>query len=162
MKVKIGKYPKGDGERKIDVHIDSHDTWSMYETLSHIIVPMLKQLKETKQGSPFIDDEDVPEHLRSSKAPPVENTWDADEHYHYHARWDWVLNEMTWTFEQYQTEWENQFFHGNIDYKINEDGILEEGPNHTLIIDEENRKKHIERMKHGRMLFAKYYECLWD
>lgn len=160
MKVKIGKYPKGDGERKIDVRIDQYDTWSMYETLSHIIVPMLKQLKETKHGSPYVDDDDVPEHIRSTNAPPVENSWDSDEHYH--TRWDWVLDEMIWTFEQYQIEWEDQFFHGNVDYKIDENGHLVEGPNHTLTIDEENRKKHIERMKHGRTLFAKYYECLWD
>lgn len=160
MKVNIGNYPKGDSERKIDVRIDPHDTWSMYNTLSHIIVPMLKQLKETKQGSPNVDDEDVPEHLRSSNAPPTENEWDADEHYH--TRWSWVLDEMIWTFEQHQTEWEDQFTHGNIDLYVNEDGYLATGPNHTMHIDNKSKNKHVERMKHGRMLFAKYYECLWD
>ncbi len=41
-------------------------------TLSHIVVPMLKQLKETKHGAPFVDDEDVPEELKSTSAPPKE------------------------------------------------------------------------------------------
>ena len=48
------------------VKIDYWDTWSMDHTLSPIILPMLKQLKETKQGSPFVDDADVPEHLWST------------------------------------------------------------------------------------------------
>ena len=61
-------------DRKIDyVKIDYWDTWSMDHTLGHIALPMLKQLKATKHGSPFVDDEDVPEHLRSTAAPPKEN-----------------------------------------------------------------------------------------
>jgi acetylornithine/succinyldiaminopimelate/putrescine aminotransferase len=39
---------------------------------------MLKQLQETKHGAPLVDDEDVPEHLRSTTAPPRENEWDVD------------------------------------------------------------------------------------
>ena len=80
------------------VKIDRWDTWSMDYTLSHIIVPMLKQLKETKHGSPFVDDEDVPEELKSTSAPPKENDWDTDENHF--KRWDWALNEMIWAFEQ--------------------------------------------------------------
>jgi hypothetical protein len=30
---------------------------------------MLKQLNATKQGAPLVEDEDVPEHLRSTAAP---------------------------------------------------------------------------------------------
>jgi len=160
MKVKIGKYPKDDSDRKIEVRIDPHDTWSMYETLAYIIVPMLKQLKYTKQGSPNVDDEDVPKDIRSTNAPPVENERDAD--IHFHVRWEWVINEMIWTFEQYQIEWDQQFFKGNFDYIINDEGSLIEGPKHTGYIDREARDIHVERMKQGRMLFAKYYDCLWD
>ena len=47
-------------KQKINVRIDKHDTWSMDHTLAHIILPMLKQLKETKHGAPNVDDEDVP------------------------------------------------------------------------------------------------------
>ena len=58
-------------KRKIKVRIDKYDTWSMDNTLALIILPMLKQLKETKHGSPLVDDEDVPEHMRHtlSKGP---------------------------------------------------------------------------------------------
>ena len=45
------------------VKIDAHDTWSMDCTLAHIIVPMLKQLKETTHGAPFVDMDERPEDL---------------------------------------------------------------------------------------------------
>ena len=53
---------------KIDyVKIDRWDTWSMDHTLAHIVLPMLKQLQKDKHGSPYVEDEDVPEELRSEK-----------------------------------------------------------------------------------------------
>lgn len=61
---------------------------------------MLKQLKETKQGAPYVDDEDVPEHLRKSAAPPTENEWDTDDNHF--KRWDYVLDEMIFAFESKQ------------------------------------------------------------
>ena len=95
-------------KRNIKVRIDYYDTWSMDNTLAYIIAPMLKQLKETKHGSPFIDDEDVPENIRSINAKPKENDYDVDEYHH--DRWNYVLNEMIWTFEIYNTDWEMEFY----------------------------------------------------
>ena len=46
-------------KRTIKIHIDEWDTWNMDHTLSLIIVPMLKQLKETKHGAPGVDDDDA-------------------------------------------------------------------------------------------------------
>jgi hypothetical protein len=106
MKVHIGPYPKGERARKINIRIDKYDTWSMDSTLALIIHPMLVQLKQTKHGSPWIDDEDVPEELRSTSAPPKENEWDTDDNHH--ARWDWVLDEMIWAFETHLDD-ESQF-----------------------------------------------------
>ena len=106
MKVHIGPYPKGERARKINIRIDKYDTWSMDSTLALIIHPMLIQLKQTKHGSPWIDDEDVPEELRSTSAPPKENEWDTDDNHH--ARWDWVLDEMIWAFETHLDD-ESQF-----------------------------------------------------
>ena len=61
MKVYIGRYPKDPNkEQKVNVQIDKWDTWNMDATLAHIIVPMLKQLKATKHGAPYVADEDVP------------------------------------------------------------------------------------------------------
>jgi hypothetical protein len=51
MKIKIGKYPKGCGDRKIDVDIEQFDTWSLDHTLAHIILPALMQLREIGRAS---------------------------------------------------------------------------------------------------------------
>ena len=53
-------------DRDIQVQIDPWDTWSMDHTLAHIILPMLKQLRNTKHGSPNVDNTDVPEYLCST------------------------------------------------------------------------------------------------
>lgn len=85
------------------VRIDPYDTWSMDETLAHIIIPMLKQLKETKHGSPLVNDADVPDELKSTNSKIVNPDFGIDENVH--QRWSWVLDEMIWAF----------------DYKINSD-----------------------------------------
>ena len=164
MKVKIGKFPNYrfwhrwfniEPEQKIEVKIDPWDTWSMDYTLAHIIVPMLKQLKATKHGAPNTDDDDVPEHLRSTSAPPKKYDWDVDE-FHF-KRWDWVLEEMIWAFEQkIDEEWDAQYYGPWIPPKEGEViGDFE-------WIDTEGRDKHHDRIKNGLRLFGKYYEALWD
>ena len=91
------------------VKLDQWDTWSMDHTLAYIIHPMLLQLKETKHGAPYTDDKDVPKELKSTSAPPKENEWDTDE-FHF-QRWDYILDEMIWAFEQeLKDDDENQFF----------------------------------------------------
>ena len=127
--------------RKIDIQIDNYDTWSMDYTLALIIVPMLKQLKATKHGSPMVDDKDVPKHLRSTSAAPKENEWDIDEHHH--ARWDYVLDEMIWAFEQIITD----------DYEE----LLLYGSGDKVALEKYNK-----RISNGTMLFGKYYRALWD
>jgi hypothetical protein len=93
------------------VRIDPWDTWSMDSTLAPIILPMLRQLQATKHGSPNVDDEDVPEHLRSTVAAPRENDWDIDSNHH--DRWDWVLNEMIFAFgKKCQDDWTQEFHTG--------------------------------------------------
>lgn len=144
---------------KIDyVKIDKWDTWSMDYTLAHIITPMLKQLKETKHGSPFVDDEDVPEELRSSSAPPKENEWDTDENHF--KRWDWVLNEMIWAFEQNLDYDSEEKFFDHSDVETDKNDIL--GQINKIKIDHEGLKIHQDRKKNGFRLFGKYYQGLWD
>lgn len=165
MKVFIGRYPKDyNKQRTVRVRIDKQDTWGMDSTLALIILPMLKQLKENKQGSPNVDDEDVPESLKSTSAPAKENDWDTDEYWH--DRWDYVLDEMIWAFEQKNTDWEEQFYSGECDLTFEKiDGSayseLKHGPNHTFEVDFEGKKKHQDRMSNGFRLFGKYYESLW-
>ena len=140
------------------VKIDRWDTWSMDYTLSHVIVPMLKQLKETKHGSPFVDDEDVPEELKSTSAPPKENDYDTDENHF--KRWDWALNEMIWAFEQnLDHDSEDKFFdHAEWDEKEKDFGKNL----HKIKIDQPGLKAHQDRKANGFRLFGKYYQGLWD
>ena len=133
-------------KRKVKIRIDPYDTWSMDHTLGLIIVPMLKQLKETKHGSPFVDDADVPEELSSTSAPAKENEWDLDDNHH--KRWEWVMDEMIWAFEQIvDDDHESQFF----DHSVK-----------PYLYDKDGHVKHSERIQRGTILFGKYYQGLWD
>jgi len=142
--------------QQIKVRIDRWDTWSMDHTLAHIVLPMLIQLKATKHGAPWVDDEDVPEELRSTSAPPIENEYDTDD-FHF-KRWDWVLDEMIWAFEQKcRDHWEDDYYG---DY-------VEDQKNGSMAgsfewVDHEGQKAHQERMSNGFMLFGKYFESLWN
>jgi hypothetical protein len=159
VKVTIGNYPKSPKkERKVSVHIDRSDVWNMDHTLALIVVPMLKMLKEDKRGSPYVDNDDVPEHLRSIQTEP---SYDTDETHH--ERWVWVLDEMIWAFEQHvDSEWETQYYSGDTDLYVDDNGFLCVGPNHTFSVDHDGQTAHRNRMKNGLRLFAKYYDGLWS
>jgi hypothetical protein len=147
----------------------------MDQTLSPIILPMLKQLKETKHGSPFVDDEDVPEELKSTSAPPKENEWDTDANHF--LRWDWVMGEMIFAFEcKVDDSWQDAFRSGEhdilwvpVDTKGNEVPKgehkyyqMDKGPNDTYQCDYEGMKVVETRIQNGFRLFGKYYQGLWD
>jgi len=143
-------------ERKINIRIDREDTWSMDHTLAHIVVPMLKQLKETKHGSPYVDDVDVPEHLRNN-SPNDKEFLNGDIDDNHHARWEWVLDEMIWAFEQkIRGDWESDYY----GEWIEDDSKALGGSFESC--DREGMKAHQKRMSNGFQLFGKYYEALWD
>lgn len=129
--------------RKIEIHIDSYDTWSMDHTLALIILPMLKQLKETQHGAPG----DMPEFsqtLYGSSQLSFEfygegdsAAWDAG-----HKRWEEILDKMIWSFEQIVSEGENE-------------------PKFSRGDNSEFTKYH-QRIDEGLALFGKYYRGLWD
>jgi len=164
------------------IKIDKHDTWSMDTTLAEIILPMLKQLKETKHGSGIVELDDVPEHLRYKTHEQWEDQESFDFYHEHeekegecdiHARWDWVLDEMIWAFEQIcNDDNDSQFHTGKYDMKSvpcewDENGkptlyTFEEGPNHTAKFDIEGYQKHRDRINNGTRLFGKYYRNLWD
>lgn len=131
-------------KRKIKIRIDKYDTWSMDHTLALIVLPMLKQLKETNHGSAQVDMEDVPTEMRSTNT----EEWDDQSVFEFyneseviakhdiHTRWNWVMDEMIFAFE--------------------------------FILDEDNRYSHKfdqaveDRVANGLKLFGKYYRGLWD
>lgn len=165
------------------VKIDRWDTWSMDSTLADIILPMLKQLRDTKHGSPYVDLEDLPEELRmvgyedgssqlnldfETAEQFKEDSWNIT-----HQRWEWVLNEMIFAFEHHVDDsWEEAFSTGIHDIKHvpcewYEDGkpklySLEKGPNDTYHCDYEGMRKVHKRIENGFRLFGKYYQGLWD
>jgi hypothetical protein len=150
--------------RKIMVRIDKYDTWSMDHTLAYIILPMLKQLKETKYGSPFVDDEDLPAHMRHGD-PDTHDNW-------VHYKWDWVLNEMIFAFEsKLDDSWQDKFHHGDskIEWELisgeeGDDNALYESkqtnPDYSFDID--GYREYSDRIANGFRLFGKYYQGLWD
>ena len=175
---------------KIDyVKIDKWDTWSMDHTLGKMVLPMLKQLKATKHGSPEVDIEDVPEFLRGTYTPDYSEQL-TFEFYHetndseerpddiIHRRWDWVMDEMIFAFEHLVDDsWEDSFRSGEIDIlweksektyfnkvtnKEEATWEMKKGPNDTYQCDYEGMKKVYDRMDNGFRLFGKYYRGLWD
>ena len=184
MYIRIGRYPD-EGEQEVDVVIHNYDTWSMDYTLAHVVLPMLKQLKETKHGAPNVDAEDVPEKLRPSEEWIKRYNRDGETDPYFFKRWDWILDEMIFAFETKVGEfenWEEQFRDtsevpnyesvgvGSAQLRLfpDEDGSTEDYELYEMKFsgnsktDWDGRKKFQERISNGFRLFGKYYECLWD
>jgi hypothetical protein len=109
MKVEIKRYCSGKQRgsiRKNVVEIDDYDVWNCDYTLAQIIHPLLVKFKEKKQGAPFVEDENVPEELRSTSCAPKENEWDTDENHF--KRWDWALDEMIFAMQEIANVNENE------------------------------------------------------
>jgi len=149
-------------KRKIKVKIDYWDTWGVDTTVASIVLPLLKRLKEVKHGAGYVYDEDVPENLRRKIKQDDHVTDDL-----WFKRYDWILEEIIWTFEQLQPEydWEYQFHSGVCDYnfvKCEGGSEMVKGPNHTAKFDREGFMKHSDRIDNGLRLFSRYYRTFWD
>jgi hypothetical protein len=125
-------------KRKIKIHIDQYDTWSMDHTLALIIHPMLIQLKNTNHGYGLVDVEDAPSIGKGEDADYGSTDTKAQE------RWDWVMDEMIWAFSAILDE-DNSFY-----------------DEETKTWNFEGRKAHDDRIANGLRLFGKYYRSLWD
>ena len=161
MKVFIGPYPDGDEERKVEIEVHPYDSWNADHTFALIALPLIKQLKEQNQGAPYVDDEDVPEELKSTSAPPKENDYDIDD-LHF-ARWDYVLGCILWSLEQhvnYDPE-EDKFF------KFNE-AVRSESSLEKLLgkgkceIDKKGLEVYHAKKQKGFVLLGKYFRNLWS
>lgn len=179
MKIYIGRYPSSrskspNAEQVKRIRIDKWDTWSMAETLADIILPMLKQLRDTKHGSPG----DMPGFLSQSDNQWPQMTFDfykdddktADNLGH--KQWDDIMDKMIWSFEQICMEDRDSKFHtGEHDiiwvpvYDKNGKSLgseMTKGPNDTAVFDYEGYKEYYNRIQVGLDLFGKYYLNLWD
>lgn len=151
---KVCEFLQPNQQRSVSVKIEKYDTWNMDSNLAYIIVPMLKQLREQTHGSPLVTDDDVPEEFRSTSAPPVKEEYDIDDNHF--KRWDWVLSEMIWTFEQIlpETNWEEKYYSGEATWPW-------EDKDSTFKLDRDGFTAHSARIDNGLRLFGKYYRGLW-
>lgn len=136
-------------KRKVKVKYHDYDTWSLDHTLALIILPGLKQLRDTQHGHPA----------------------DLSE-----EGWDEILYKMIFSFEEIAKDYPGeQAFHSGLHDTVwtkvdafgNEDPSgefyrMDNGPNHTYTVDFEGRKAYDERIQEGLNLFGKYYRSLWD
>ena len=104
-----------------------------------------------------MDDEDVPEHLKSTSAPPLKNSWDTDENWF--KRWDWVMDEMIWAFENHlDYDADAKFYdHSGVDTKSDLGEQVR-----AMKVDREGLRAWEDRKQNGFRLFGKYYQCLWS
>jgi len=141
---KIESWANNRFERKVRIEVHDYDVWSMAHTLALITLPLLQRLKQKKPGIPYVYDVDVPEELRSTVACP------ATEEQHLtgcdssaEARWEWVLQEIMWAFEQ---------------KLINDDFMFFDGDRFDVV----GYTAWQERKARGFALFGKYFEEFWD
>lgn len=125
-------------KRKVEIKIDYYDTWSMDHTLALIIHPMLIQLKATNHGYGFVDIEDAPHIGKGEENDYGHSDTKAEE------RWNWVMDEMIWTFAAILDE-DDSFYDAE-----------------TKTWNFEGHKAYDDRIANGLRLFGRYYRSLWD
>lgn len=166
---KYDKWRKG-SVKKCVVEVGYGDEWNADWTIATIVLPLLKKLKEKKQGAPFVDEGDVPEHLRPlgsvSKDDP-NFPW-KDENFF--KRWEYALDEMIFAMQEIANDNENEppyhtkqgeMLFGEIDAVTGFGEITFEGWETTPESVAANKAYH-ERIRKGCMLFGKYFQSLWS
>lgn len=129
-------------KRTIRVKLHYYDHWDAEDTIAHIAVPLLRQLRIRQQGAPFTDDEDAPEHLRST-APnckkPGEEGYSEHSDENFHDRWFWIFDEIIWAL----------------------DAVIHE-PEDICSWARDDFNAYYARRQNGLRLFGKYFMSLWD
>ena len=154
------------------VKIDKWDTWNMDTTLAHIILPMLKQLKETKHGIPCEFAEVGGENWNSQLCFDFYSE-DTNQLFEEKAvaRWDEVMDKMIWSFEQKLLDatsedayWEPYWEDMGPDEEVPETSVYNQlGIDHPRKkINQEKMEEYRRRVDEGFELFGKYYQNLWD
>ena len=173
------KHQSWQDHRRVNVKLDPWDTWNADDTLAHIVLPMLVDLKQSKQGAPNVDPEDVPENLRPGKLEIEQYNTDGTTDALFFKRWDYVLDEMIWAFSEHTKDYdeaEGKFWSGTHDIEwtpVDEDSNevakedakyfrMDRGPNDTSEWDREGWQAYMDRKKNGFRLFGKYYTNLWS
>ena len=169
MFVKIGAYPKDGQDQEIEVIVHKYDTYNADWTIATIVLPLLKRLKEKKQGAPYVDEQDVPEELR----PPVGVDRDDPNHpwedENFFKRWEHILDEIIFAMEEIASDnanepspytKEGEMVLGEIDEETGTGSITFEGYEETKDSREAYNNYHA-RIRNGCRLFGVYFTALW-
>lgn len=159
------------------IKIDYWDTWSMKSTLAPIILPMLKQLKETKHGIPC-EFADVGGESYASQLCFDFYSQETNQLFNEKAvaRWNEVMDKMIWSFEQltidedadteayWEPYWEDMTDEEAKIAKLEKSNLYELiGVDHPLKkINVQKMNAYYDRVREGFELFGKYYQNLWD
>jgi hypothetical protein len=130
MKVHIGPYRKN---RRISVHVDGYDLWNADTTLATVIVEVLKKYRADYQGSPNIDNDDVPDELKMSAEQLVQFHETGESDSNFHKRWEYVLDEMIFAMD-----------------------FVANAASYYMETEEDDK-----RVANGLRLFGKYMRALW-
>jgi len=152
--------------RTVKVHIDNYDVWGMDHTLSLIIYPMLVKLKSQKHGYGWVHDEDVPKELRSTQPGARDGlTNDHDWDNNAERRYEWLLDELIWTFEQLANDGNEDQFYDHSECRDQDISEFIDNLNNNvsrLKVDRVGLEAHQKRIANGLILFGKYFQTLWD
>jgi hypothetical protein len=145
------------------VRIDDFDLWNGDLTLATVILPFLQRYRTNITVTPKVDDQDVPENLRSTSAPALTadeiaiGTVDAN----YHKRWEWVVDQMIWSFVQIIDDSDSpsaSHFWSSAEIE-GKDPIRVLGQ--QVWFDNELYEQHQSRVDNGLALFGKYFRGMW-
>lgn len=179
MKINIGRYPKGNRERKVNIQIDHYDTWNLDHTLAKIIYPALLQLREQKQGVPSEFVEDV-----GGTDYEQQDSFDFYKETHKESfdkaceLWKETLDKMIWSFRELaEGDYDTKYYHGKPEFEFVETEKMYPNPitgkmEKTYHMVDKNpsdhwhdsvgQELHEQRMQEGFELFGKYFRALWD
>lgn len=140
--------------RVIKVEVHDYDVWNADSTMAILILPLLKKLKEKTRSAPgdMLGFQQTSNFSAQSTfdfyADGDESVWNAG-----HTEWHNILDEMIWTFEQLQPDydWEAQYWK-----VLPELGVIKGS------CDRADRIAHFNRIQKGLELFGRYYQSLWD
>lgn len=152
MKVYIGPYPD-EGERDVQVELHDYDTYNADETLSLIILPVLKALRDEKCGTPITAEADAPQFPDDRETDEFNRGFNED-------RWKFILNEMIWAFEQNVDPDNDDRFWTDTGVPA-ETGLAKRLGLNEQTFDKEGWKAHDARIQNGLRLFGTYFRSLW-
>ena len=160
MKVNIDQFNEEKSDNVCEVEVTRKDCWSLDYTLAQVIHPALVTFASGIQSTAYVENEDVPDELKTAEA---EEDYDLLD-----KKWNYVLQEMIWGFGQIK----NDLVDEPLTYEYSHEPVTKENEDGTItMVDHglkhvpENvvpHKEYYERLTNSTRLFGKYYRNLWN